>query len=359
MRSGEASEDAIVADVTLSVGAAKTGLLMDQATPYVGRLAVLPLAELTSRMEPDAGVQSVATPTELQRLLPRRKFDSHKGDYGRIGIVAGSRGLVGAAVLCGECLCARRRRARDALRDGGDLPDRWEPPFTPEVMVRPIDGLPRTAGDTRRDVLALGPGLGQDRPEEVLELIRRCEQPMIIDADGLNMLATSPDVLRRVRRAAPADATPRRDGAPVARHGGTDSAGTGGGRGSATYPGTLLLKGSRTVIAETGRPVSYNTTGNAGARQRRHGRHAHRRLRRTRRTRPARSTTARASAAWLCGHAAELAIAHGGESEESLIASRVVGLTGAGVPESASRSFLASGPLLARQRGTTLWQIRY
>ncbi|MGV3533597.1 MAG: NAD(P)H-hydrate epimerase, partial [Chthoniobacteraceae bacterium] len=96
---GVASEDAIVADATLSVGAAKTGLVMDQATPYVGRLAVLPLAELTARMQADAGHATVATPAELQRLLPRRKFDSHKGDYGRIGIVAGSRGLVGAAVL--------------------------------------------------------------------------------------------------------------------------------------------------------------------------------------------------------------------------------------------------------------------
>jgi NAD(P)H-hydrate epimerase len=195
----------------------------------------------------------------------------------------------------------------------------------PEVMVRPIADY-RDLLETRRDVLALGPGLGQERREEVLELVRRCEQPMIIDADGLNILAQNPEVLRE--RAGPRLLTP---------HPGEMARLAPGGEGrtrrelvadwNGRYPGTLLLKGSRTVIGEPGHPLSYNTTGNPGLASGGMG-----------------DTLTGVCAAlaghglplydcarlgsWLCGRAAELAVAHGGESEESLVASRVADFLG-------------------------------
>ncbi len=317
---GEASEDAVVADFTLAVGAAKTGLVMDGATHFVGRLAVLPLRELDTRMPANDGRETVATPAELQHLLPRRRFDSHKGDFGRIGIVAGSRGLVGAAVLC----------ANACVRAGAGLVTLYvlEPIYaiaaaavSPEVMVRPITSF-RELLETRRDVLALGPGLGQGRREEVLDLIRHCEQPMIIDADGLNVLAHAREILRDC--AGPRLLTPH-PGEMARLLPGSD------GRSRreiaeewiGTFPGTLLLKGARTLIAEPGRPISFNTTGNPGmasggmgdtltgicAALAGHGLPLF--------------DCARL-AAWLSGRAAELAVTHGTDSEESLVASSVV-----------------------------------
>jgi NAD(P)H-hydrate epimerase len=195
----------------------------------------------------------------------------------------------------------------------------------PEVMVRPIDGF-RDLLETRRDVLALGPGLGQERKDEVLELIRRCEQPMIIDADGLNILAQAPEVLREA--AGPRLLTPHPgEMARLAPETAGRSRQEIAEQWAAKYPGTLLLKGARTLVAEAGRPLSYNTTGNPGMGSGGMG-----------------DTLTGVCAAlagqglplydcarlgaWLCGHAAELAVAHNGDSEESLTASGVAGFLG-------------------------------
>ena len=62
---------------------------------------------------------TVATASGLAPLLPRRAFDTHKGDYGRVGIVAGSRGYIGAAVMCAEAAVRGRRAASDAMGGHG------------------------------------------------------------------------------------------------------------------------------------------------------------------------------------------------------------------------------------------------
>ena len=71
---GAADPDTVIADFTLTIGCAKSGLFADGATNYVGRLAVLPLGELTQRLGP-VGATDVATSANLAALLPRRRFD--------------------------------------------------------------------------------------------------------------------------------------------------------------------------------------------------------------------------------------------------------------------------------------------
>jgi NAD(P)H-hydrate epimerase len=105
--SGDVDDAAVLADFTLTIGFVKRGLLADGATRHTGRLAVLPLEELSSRVDRRREAPDFATTAaELAPLLPRRAFEVHKGDFGRIGIVAGSRGLTGAAILAAEA-CAR------------------------------------------------------------------------------------------------------------------------------------------------------------------------------------------------------------------------------------------------------------
>jgi ADP-dependent NAD(P)H-hydrate dehydratase / NAD(P)H-hydrate epimerase len=332
--SGEADPNCVTADWTLTIGFAKRGLLADSATRFVGRLAVLPLAALSARLEPRAAEGSVATAEMLAPLLPRRSFDSHKGQFGRVGIVAGSRGLTGAAIMAAEA-CVRAGAGLVSLYVTEDIHAIVAGATSPEVMVRPVRSYCEML-EVERDVLALGPGLGQTRRGEVLELIRLCEQPAVIDADGLNLLAGDLPILGEAR--APRLLTPHPGEMERLAPGSKARARAAAAADFvAKHPVTLLLKGSRTIVAEAGHPLSFNTTGNAGmatggmgdaltgvcAALMGQGLPAYHAAR---------------AGAWICGRAAELAISHGGESEESLSAARLIAHLGGAFRELRARS---------------------
>ena len=95
--SGQTDPDSVMADITITVGCAKSGLVADTAIDFVGRLEVVPLAELQSDA---SGGPELATAESLSSLLSRRKYSAYKNQFGRIGIVAGSRGFTGAAIMC-------------------------------------------------------------------------------------------------------------------------------------------------------------------------------------------------------------------------------------------------------------------
>ena len=99
--SGETDpEDCVVADFTMTIACAKHGLIVDSALDFVGRIEVIPLADLVA--PESAANERLATPHSLQDVLRRRKFGSYKNQFGRIGIVAGSEGMIGAAILTTE-----------------------------------------------------------------------------------------------------------------------------------------------------------------------------------------------------------------------------------------------------------------
>lgn len=310
---GAADPDCVVADFTLAIGFAKRGLVAESAANFVGRLAVLPLADLATERAGD----EVATPENLATLVPLRKFETHKNNYGRLALVSGSTGFTGAAALV----------ARGALRAGAGLISLYAPSeiydtlavtAPAEVMVQPVKKYTELL-DAKFDVLAVGPGLGTDHADEILALIEQVASPMIIDAEALNILAKTKkiDLLRacagpRLLTPHPGemarlfDTRPRTRAATVRDF-------------TAAYPVTLLLKGARTIIGEHGRPLSYNSTGSPGMATGGMGDVL---------TGVCAALAGRSLAlydaarlgAWLCGRAAELAIFHGSESEESLAA---------------------------------------
>ena len=105
----------MIADTTLTIGFAKSGLVADEAANYVGRIRILRLEEL-SKHAGSAALGAVVADAELLRSsLPRRKFDSHKGNYGRVGIIAGSPGMLGAAAMCADA-CIRAGAGLGSLR---------------------------------------------------------------------------------------------------------------------------------------------------------------------------------------------------------------------------------------------------
>jgi hydroxyethylthiazole kinase-like uncharacterized protein yjeF len=263
---GEADQDCVVADVTVTAGYAKVGLVADGAAKYVGRLCVAGLREFEAHA-PASFAAETATPESLHGLVPRRNFDSYKTQYGRVGIVAGSPGFTGAAVLC----------ASGALRAGAGLVTLYASEdirrllavtVPPEIMVRPVSSYSEVL-EQKHDVLAVGPGLGKGHSGAILNLIEHAETPMVLDADGLNLVAShEPGLLARC--AGPRLLTPHPGemerlyplAAKLSRHEAatrfTEQFAT------ARHPVTLLLKGSRTIIHEHGKPASYNTTGNPG-----------------------------------------------------------------------------------------------
>ena len=209
----------------------------------------------------------------VRELLPVRRRESHKGDYGRVLLLCGSEGLTGAARLA----------AKGALRTGSGLvylgvPEKIYPIIAAGagseiVFPLPCDeegrlcmaSLPAiTARLENVDAVLLGPGLG--RSEELTRLVQavllRCRAPLVLDADGINAVAGHIDVLRGC--ACPVVLTPhdgeflRLGGDPKADDRTRETM-----RLASRSHAVVLLKGSRTVITD-GLNTYVNHTGNPG-----------------------------------------------------------------------------------------------
>ncbi len=322
--SGEADEACVTADHTLAIGFAKQGLLADAAASFVGRLSVLPLNELTKRLSTPPDDAVLATPAALAPLLPRRGFDMHKGDCGRVGIIAGSRGYVGAAVLC-SAACVRAGAGLVTLYAPQDVADTLAAKVIPEVMVRELTALDELLA-ARHDVLAVGPGIGLSAPF-IPALVRKAPQAVVLDADGLNSLASDLAALgeaagERVLTPHPGEMERLVPGSAAQSRRATVEAFC------RQFPCTLLLKGARTVVGKAGEPLSYNTTGNPGMAVGGMGDALTGVIAALIGQRVWPFDAARIGA-WLCGRAGELAVSHGRESEESLTPSRMLDFLGA------------------------------
>ncbi|GLQ97373.1 NAD(P)H-hydrate dehydratase [Dyella mobilis] len=190
---------AIRAALTVSFIAAKRGAHTGQAASKVGVL------QLDTLGLPDVLWQNVHADASLLEpsCLPPRERDAHKGDAGHVLAIGGDHGTAGAIRLCGEA----------ALRGGAGLVSvatRIENLMAlnaarPELMAHGVHGPQELqALLDRADVLAVGPGLGQGAWGHALWLTALDSgKPLVLDADGLNLLAREPR-----RFAAPAVLTP-------------------------------------------------------------------------------------------------------------------------------------------------------
>jgi NAD(P)H-hydrate epimerase len=253
--------DAVTADLTLTVGVPKAGLATAAGIPRAGRLLLVPLTDLPL---PDHGPIRLFCPEAFPGLLPPRPHDFHKGSAGRVGILAGSPGMGGAAVLCADA-ALHAGAGLVTLHVERDFLPYLAAALPPEIMVRAADDPVADAFAAGHDALVIGPGTGNVSPawrERLLERLAADTRPAVLDADALNLLAATGrlDLLRphhaitphpgEFRRLAPDLADLERPAAAaafVARH-----------------PCTLLLKGTRTLVAAPGESTRFNPTGHAG-----------------------------------------------------------------------------------------------
>jgi NAD(P)H-hydrate epimerase len=249
-----------MADLTVTVAVAKQGLVADSAIQHVGRLALVPLPDLAP--DPEAGPH-LLTPDLLRPWLPRRAFDFHKGQAGRIGLIAGSAGYFGAAILA----CA------GALRAGGGLvtllvkEDAYPmlaAKAPPEVMVKLVKDY-REALDLPFNALGIGPGIGLTAETEILEIIRTALLPCIIDADAITLLARGHSSIL-AESPAPRLLTPHPGEMQRLMPGIQQETRLTQVQLAATrFTGhTVLLKGARTLITTAGGATFFNTTGHPG-----------------------------------------------------------------------------------------------
>jgi len=252
---------AVIADVTIAVGFAKDVLVREACSAWVGRLEVV----AWSTAEAQAAPRQILVPSELAHLLPRRSAFSYKGDFGKLAIVAGSPGFTGAPVLCAQASLATGvgllsvcTHASATAIIAAHAP--------PESMVSSWEDLAATPKVVENaTAIAIGPGLGTTpATEKMLTAVLAVGCPVLIDADGLNVLAKNLALLKQAK--GPVLLTPHvgemarllgRKFTPderefVAREFVNQ------------HNVTLVLKGTRTLITAPGKSFFINTTGNPG-----------------------------------------------------------------------------------------------
>ncbi|KAA9381793.1 NAD(P)H-hydrate dehydratase [Microbispora cellulosiformans] len=260
--SGRVEGPAVRAHLTVTFGAYKAGLLVDPGASHAGSVELVDIG-----LGPHLPDPEVAAPTgdDVAGLLPRPGAESDKYRRGVVGIAAGSDRYTGAAVLSvGGAVRAGAGMVRfaSAAEPVRLVRARWpeavttvlDPSSSPESLLEEVG---------RVQAWVLGPGLGTG-PEAhaVARAVLSSDVPVLVDADGLTLVAKDRTLLRR---AAPTVLTPHagelsrllgvpREQIEAAR---LDHVR----RAAAELGATVLLKGSTTLVAEEHRPVRVNTTG--------------------------------------------------------------------------------------------------
>ncbi|EEF60177.1 NAD(P)H-hydrate dehydratase [Pedosphaera parvula] len=188
---GEPMGTAIRASVTMTLGAPKQGLLLPSAWPYVGRLEVVPDIGLAKC--PFTGETNWTLPEDFNNFPPERPATAHKGNFGRIAIIAGSLGYHGAAVLAARG-AQRAQPGLITLYTNEEVYHSIAPQLQ-AVMVSIWNSKLSLPGDF--NAVLIGPGLAAgDIPDDMKMMTRHVWRdaavPVVVDASALDWLPLAP-----------------------------------------------------------------------------------------------------------------------------------------------------------------------
>ena len=273
--SGKVLGAAVRAAHTLTLGLPKRGHFLSPGLEHRGELGVVDIGIPQFLVEQSGIRVELITAESMAAFLPPRPRSAHKGTYGHLLILAGSRGKAGASVLASQ----------GALRSGVGLvtlahPQGISPPQLPmEAMTLPLpetsDGAVAESGQKLlwdalpgKDALVLGPGLSQNPETQELarHLIFESPLPIVVDADGINalsgntsglrsspgprLLTPHPGEMARVMGISPAAVLEDRMGIALGF--------------AAEHRAVLVLKGACTLVASPDGRLLVNPTGNPG-----------------------------------------------------------------------------------------------
>ncbi len=183
---------AVRADTTVTFVGLKAGLFLHDAPDYVGRLAFSDLAIPETCRAGESPIMRRIDTTLVRSALPARQRTAHKGDFGRVLIVGGAPGMPGAVRICGEA--ALRAGAGAVTIATHPAHSQSVPSSRPELMCSGVIA----ANDLEplldnADVVAVGPGLGTGGwSRSLFAAVIESGLPLVVDADALNLLASSP-----------------------------------------------------------------------------------------------------------------------------------------------------------------------
>ncbi|MBU1240168.1 NAD(P)H-hydrate dehydratase [Myxococcota bacterium] len=267
-------DEAIQADLTVTFGYGKIGQFTSPGFSYCGEIDIVDISlPAVSHGRPTC---FLLTDAWIRDHLPFRPRGGHKGTFGHLAIIAGSRGKIGAAIMCSEA----------AISMGSGLVTLVSPADVQDILMNRLTeamcaelcapGVEPSLADmdhlmslTReKDVVVIGPGIpvGEGMFQLLAALIERTEVPLIIDADGLNLLARDPSILKKA--GAPVIITPHPG--EMARLTGKSveeiqhhrrSTASSFAREHNVY---VTLKGARSIIAAPDGRTAINPTGNSG-----------------------------------------------------------------------------------------------
>ncbi|HSP32902.1 MAG TPA: NAD(P)H-hydrate dehydratase [Thermoanaerobaculia bacterium] len=262
--SSEVFEPCVQAEVTVTFAAPKICHVFEPAATYCGEVIVADISIPESAVEQEDVRLALLTPKDIQPLVAPRLAQTHKGTYGHVGVIAGSSGRSGAAVMC----------ARGAIRAGAGLVSVMTDPETAKLVhAASIESMTYSGSDVReflqnKTAALIGPGLPDtDRAYAwVRATVAAIELPVIIDASALNAFAgrlteLNPGGKPRVITPHPGE---------LARLTGNDAKSINSDRVNAAREAAraskcvVVLKGFQTLVAEPDGHVYVNPTGNPG-----------------------------------------------------------------------------------------------
>lgn len=274
---GRALGPAVSAQATATMAALKRGLVFSPGRELAGEVSIVDIGTPSTIMDKFTPNLWRVEPDDIFERLPSRQEDTHKGECGRVFIIAGSPGLTGAACMSAEA-CVRSGAGLVVLGIPASLNPVAEVKLT-EAMSLPLpeNGAGTLAADAYSEIeerlkwataCAVGPGIS--RSKETLELarkiIRQLKLPVVIDADGLFALAEEPESLKNLpeksiltphigefaRLVGKSTDEVKDNRVEIAREKAVE------------WKSVVLLKGSPTIVASPEGRVYVNSTGNPG-----------------------------------------------------------------------------------------------
>ncbi|QSR88394.1 NAD(P)H-hydrate dehydratase [Methylacidiphilum caldifontis] len=252
---------AVVADLTIAIGYGKDFLFREELSHFTGRIEIIPIFEKSPSY---SGFESL-TGWELACLFPFRSYYSHKGNYGRVVIFGGSIGYTGAPVMA----------AQAALRIGSGLVYIGVPQeiysivatkVFPECLVFPFeDKRLFDAVVSQASVVAMGPGFGLEKKSEFFfRTLMQLDKPLVIDADCLTLLARNPELYEEIKKWAVLTPHPGEMKRLLRKEFSAEERMEIAKSFVKDKKITLVLKGVRTLVAQEGKALFVNTSGNPG-----------------------------------------------------------------------------------------------
>lgn len=258
------------ADITVTMAYAKTGMLSYPARDYCGKIHVAEIGypkELCDEIPKHA---IVADNEYIKNIIPARNANSHKGTYGRLLMYCASPNMTGAGILS----------AQGALRTGAGLVNIARDKETIRILqnhlIEPIFSVISDTDKTsdiqnlcdKASAILIGCGLGTDESDRdvLYSLIKNADCPLIIDADGINLLSLNKHILKEAKKTPILTPHPlefaRLIGKTVSE---VQCDRINLAKSFAKEFGCILvLKGASTIIASPDDRLAVNTSGNAG-----------------------------------------------------------------------------------------------